>query len=103
MLLSEPVIILMEWADFAHLSSIELAEILPKRKDINEHNIDLVDGKELPFKTICSLGLVELETQKIYIKSNLANDFIGFSKYFTGAPILFVQKSTGSLHFSVND
>ena len=45
---------------------------------------------------------MELETLKAYIETNLANGFIRPSKSPTGAPILFDQKSDGSLRLCVN-
>ena len=47
---------------------------------MNEHAIKLEEGKQLSFRSFYSLGLVELETLKIYIKTNLANGFIQTSK-----------------------
>ena len=43
---------------------------------INEYAIELKEDKQPLFGLIYSLGLVELETLKIYIKTNLANGFI---------------------------
>ena len=45
---------------------------------------------------------MELEILKAYIETNLANKFIGPSKSPAGAPILFDQKSDGSLQLCVN-
>ena len=49
-----------------------------------------------------SLGLVELETLKTYIETNLANGFIRLSKSPAGALILFDRKSDESLCFCVD-
>ena len=59
---------------------------------MNEHAIKLEEDKQLPFRPIYSLGLVELETLKTYIKNNLANGFIRPSKSSAGAFILFDKK-----------
>ena len=45
---------------------------------------------------------MELKTLKAYIEINLANGFIRPSKSPAGAPILFDQKSDGSLRLCVD-
>ena len=74
---------------------------LPENIGMNKHAIELEENKQLPFGPIYSLGPVELETLKTYIKTNLANGFIRPSKSPTGAPILFDQKPDGSLRLCV--
>ena len=54
------------------------------------------------YEPIYSLRLVELKNFKIYIKSNLANNFIWSFKSFTVAPIVFVKNSTNSLYLYIN-
>ena len=65
-----------------------IAEILEYTK-INDHAIKLEEGKQPLFGLIYSLRLVELETLKTFIKTNLANSFIRPSKSFIGALIFF--------------
>ena len=67
---------------------MENAAELPENTGMNEHAIKLEKGKQPPFGPIYSPGPVELETLKIYIKTNLANGFIRPSKSPTGAPTL---------------
>ena len=43
---------------------------------MNDYAIKLKKSKQPLFRLIYSLGLVKLETLKIYIKSNLANGLI---------------------------
>ena len=43
---------------------------------MNEHAIKLEEGKQPPFGPIYSLGPVELDTLKTYIKTNLAKGVI---------------------------
>ena len=69
---------------------------------INEHAIKLEKSKQPPFGPIYSLGLVELETLKTYIETNLANGFIRSSKSPTEAPILFDMKPNKSLRLCVD-
>ena len=75
---------------------------LPENTGMNEHAIELEEGKQPPFGPIYSLGSVELETLKTYIKTNLANDFIRPSKFLARAPILFDRKPDGSFRLCVN-
>ena len=76
--------------------------VLPERIELNEHAIDLEDGKQPPYGPIYSLSPVELETLKIYIKTHLKTGFIWPSKSPAGAPILFNKKPNGSLRLCVD-
>ena len=79
-------------AEYSNYSNVFLAENAvepPENTGMNEHAIKLEEGKQPLFGPIYSLGLVELETLKTYIKTNLANGFIQSSKSPAGAPILF--------------
>ena len=102
MLLAEEVIVPAEYSDFADVFSKKSVEVLPERTGINEHAIELQDGKQPPYGPIYSLGPVELKTLKTYIKTNLANGFIQPLKFLDGTPILFVYKPNGSLRLCVN-
>ena len=92
-------------ADYSNYSNVFLAEHkkeLPENTGMNEHAIKLEKGKQPPFRPIYSLRLVELETLKTYIETNLANGFIRPSKSTAEAPILFDRKPDGSLRFCVD-
>ena len=91
-----------KYSDFADVFSPDLVIELPEHTEINTHAIDLEEGKQPLYGPIYSLGPVELETLKTYIKTNLANGFIRPSKSPTGAPILFDKKPNGSLCLCVN-
>ena len=43
---------------------------------MNKYAIELEKSKQLSFRPIYNLGLVELKTFKTYIKTNQANSFI---------------------------
>ena len=75
---------------------------LPENTGINEHAIELEEGKQPPIGPIYSPGPIELETLKTYIKTNLANGFIRPSKSPAGALILFDKKPDGSLCLCVD-
>ena len=76
--------------------------MLPERTELNEHAINLEDGKQPPYGPIYSLGPVELETLKTYIETHLKTGFIRPSKSPAGAPILFDKKPDGSLRLCVD-
>ena len=56
---------------------------------MNNLVIKLKKNKQLSFKLIYNLKLVELEILKIYIKTNLVNSFIWSSKSLVKVFILF--------------
>ena len=70
--------------------------------ELNKYAINLEDGKQLPYRPIYSLGPVELETLKTYIKTHMKIEFIRLSESLIGAPILFDKKLDGSLCLCVN-
>ena len=78
-----------------------IAELL-ENTGINKHAIELEEGKQLPFRPIYSLGLVELETLKTYIETNLTNGFIRFSKFPAKASILFDRKPDRNLRLYID-
>ena len=71
-----PTKIPSEYADYADVFSFDLAMEFPENTSINEHAIELQDGKQLPYGPIYSLGPVELETLKTYIETHLKTGFI---------------------------
>ena len=75
---------------------------LSENTKMNKHAIELEEGKQPLFGPIYSLGPVELEILKTYIKTNLANGFIRPSKSSVGALIVFNRKPDGSLRLCVD-
>lgn len=49
---------------------------LPTNSGITEYTIELVDGKQILYRPIYTLSLVDLETPKRYIKIHLKMRFI---------------------------
>ena len=86
-----------EYSDYNNVFLAENVAELPENTGMNEYAIELEEGKQLPFSPIYSLGLVELETLKTYIETNLANGFIRPSKSPARAPILCDRKPDRSL------
>ena len=97
-----PIKVLAEYTNYSDVFSAKNAAELPENTGMNEHAIKLEKGKQLSFGSIYSLGPVEFETLKTYIKTNLVNGFIWLSKSPAGAPILFNQNPDGSLCFCVD-
>ena len=97
-----PIKIFAKYLDFVHVFFLDLAFKLLEHIKINNHAIKQVNNQQPPYGPIYSLGPIELETLKAYIKTNLANGFIRLSKSPVGAPILFKRKSDGSLRLYVN-
>ena len=92
-------------AKYSDYSNIFLAEYKAEHlenTEINEYVIKLKKGKQSLFGSIYSLRLIELETLKTYIKTNLANGFIQPFKSPAGAPILFDKKLDRSFCFCVD-
>ena len=101
-MLTENVRISDEYSDFVNIFLEEKALVLPKCTKLNEHAIDLEDSKQPLYRSIYSLGPVELETLKTYIKTHLKTGFIRLSKSFASALILFNKKPDSSLHLCVD-
>lgn len=91
-----------KYADFTDVFSKDQVAKLSKYIGINNHAIDLLKSQQLVYEPIYSLGPMELETLKTYIKTNLANGFIKPSKFLVNTRILFVQKLDGSLCLCIN-
>ena len=102
LLITKKVTVPAKYSDFADIFLKESVEMLLEHTGINEHAIKLEDGKQPPYGPIYSLGLVELETLKTYIETNLANGFIRPLKSPASATILIVCKPNGSLRLCVN-
>lgn len=79
-----------EYSNDSNVFSAENEAELPEHTRINDHAIKLEESKQLPFGPIYSLGPVELETLKTYIKINLANGFIQSSKSPAKVSILLI-------------
>ena len=94
--------VLMKYSIYNNVFSAENAAKLPKNSRMNEHTIELEEGKQPLFGPICSLEPIELKILKTYIKTNLANSFIRASKSPTKVPIFFDKKPNRSFHLYIN-
>ena len=91
-----------KYSDFTNVFSEEKALVLSEHTKLNEHAIDLEDGKQPPYGPIYSLSSMELETLKIYIKTHLKIEFIWPSKFPAVAPIFFNKKPDGSFYLCMD-
>ena len=93
----------MEYSDYNNVFSVKNTAKLPKSTRINEYAIKLKKNKQQFFRFIYSLRLVKLKTLKIYIKTNLINNFIWFFKSPAKALILFDRKLDKNLRFYIDN
>ena len=94
--------VLAEYSNYNNVFSAENAAELPDNLGMNEYTIKLKEGKQPLFGPIYSLGPVELETLRTYIKTNLTNSVIWPSKSLAEASIFFDKKPDGSFRLCVN-
>ena len=92
----------VKYSDYCNVFLAEYVAELPENTGINEHAIKLKKDKQPSFRPIYSLGSIELETLKSYIKTNLVNGFIRSFKSPARAPILFDKKPNENLRFCVD-
>ena len=97
-----PIEVPAEYSDYSNVFSAKNVAKLPEYTKMNNHAIELEKGNQPPFRPIYSVGPVELDILKTYIKINLADSFIWPSKSPTEAPILFDKKPDGSLRFCID-
>ena len=76
LLLAEEVPVFAKYLDFADVLLEILANILSEQTGVIKHAIELEKSKQPSYRPIYSLGPIELEIFKTFIKTNLANDFI---------------------------
>lgn len=64
-----------QYVDFVDVFSPDFIARFLEYIRINDYLIDLVDSQQLCYQSIYNLKLVELETLKTYIRTNLAQCF----------------------------
>ena len=94
--------ILAEYSNYSNVISKKYAAEIPEYTGMNYHVIKLKEDKQAFFVPIYSLGPIELETLKTYIKTKLANGFIWLSKSPAEALILFDKKPNRSFCLCVD-
>lgn len=98
----EKVTVPMEYLNFTNVFSFNFTAKLSEHSKINNHLINLKQGKQSLYRPIYSLKPMKLKTLKIYIKTNLASNFIRLSKSPAGISIRFVYKKNNNLWLCVN-
>ena len=97
-----PTKIPTKYFDYADVFLTGLAIKLSENTGINKHAIELIKGKQLPYRLIYALIPVELETLKAYIKTHLKTGFIRPFKSPASVSISFDKKLDNSLHLCIN-
>lgn len=93
----EKIIILPKYVDYTNDFLLDAIAKLLHYTSINNYPNNLIDNKQPPYNLIHNLRPVEFETLKIYIKTNLAHDFICLCKLLINDLILFFCKKNNSL------
>ncbi len=97
-----PTEIPAKYSDYADVFSSDLVMELLENTGMNEHAIELIEGKQPPYRPIYAFSPVELETPKAYIETHLKTGIIRPFKSPAGTPILFDKKPDSSLCLCVN-
>ena len=92
----------VDYSNYSNVFSAENAAELLEHIGMNNNTIKPEKDKQPLFGPIYSLGTVELEILKTYIKTNLANDFIQTSNSLANTSILFNRKPDRSFHLCIN-
>ena len=82
--------ICIKYSSFSNIFFLYFVIKLPEHIRINNYFINLLDNKQSLYNSIYTLKLVKLEMLKTYIKTNLANDSIKYSKFLHNIVISFV-------------
>lgn len=101
-IIASPIFVTLKNLNCVEVIFLELAMELPEHREMNNHTIHLIEGKQPPYERIYSLESLELKSLKTYIKSSLANSFIRLFKSVLSVSILFVQKPNGGLCLCIN-
>ncbi len=94
--------VLPEYLDYINIFIFDCVIELPENTGINKHIIELVEGKQLPYGPIYSLGLMELEILKTNIETHLKSGFIWPFKSLVDTPIFSNQKLDGSFRLCID-
>lgn len=92
-----PIAVLSEYTNFTDMFFSNLTAKLLEHTRVNNYLIDLVKSYQRLYKSIYSLGSVELKTLKTYIETNLVNGFIKSSKSPARTLIFFMHKLNRNL------
>ena len=98
----DPTTLLPErYQEYLHVFSKKKADTLPKHRP-QDHTIYLKEGAQAPAFTLYSMSHNEAQELHCYLDKNLSKEFIRVSCSESAAPVLFVKKPEGGLHFCVD-
>ena len=98
----DPATLLPEqYQEYLHAFSKKKANTLLKHGPQN-HTIHLKEGAQAPAFTLYGMSHNEAQELCHYLDENLSKGFIWASHSESAAPVLFVKKPEGGLHFCVN-
>ena len=98
----DPATLLPErYQEYLHVFSKKEANTLLKHGPQN-HAIHLKEGAQAPAFTLYSMSHNEAQELCHYLDENLSKGFIRVSHSESAAPVLFVKKPEGGLHFCVD-
>ena len=90
-----------QYQEYLHAFSKKEADTLPKHGP-QDHTIHLKEGAQAPAFTLYGMSHNEAQELCCYLDENLSKEFIWVSRSEFAAPVLFVKKSEGGLHFCVD-
>lgn len=94
--------VLSKYLDYINIFLFDFIIELSKNTSMNKYIIKLIESKQLLYRLIYSLKLVELETLKTYIEIYLKIGFIQSFKFLISISILFYWKLDRNLYFCIN-
>ena len=90
-----------QYQEYLHAFLKKKANTLLKHEPQN-HTIHLKEGAQASASTLYSMSHNKAQELHCYLDENLSKDFIWVSCSESAAPVLFVKKSEGGLHFCVD-
>ena len=90
-----------QYQEYLHAFSKKKANTLPKHEP-QDHTIHLKEGAQAPVSALYSMSHNEAQELCHYLDENLSKGFIRASYSESAAPVLFVKKPEGGLHFCVD-
>ena len=91
-----------QYHKFLNVFSKDKANKLPSHHLGVDHKIKIEPGTQLPSGPLYGMSRDELEVLKKYLTENLNKGFIQVSSSPVTAPVLFVRKPGGGLHFCMD-
>ena len=90
-----------QYQKYLHAFSKKKANTLPKHEP-QDHTIHLKEGAQAPASALYGMSHNEAQELCHYLDENLSKEFIWVSHSESAAPVLFVKKPEGGLHFCVD-